>query len=230
MYWHSPQSTHLRKGLPCTPLVTHSIRVGRVAAALVGTTMVLAAAAASEHAAMAGGDRSPTLVGRAVLPVETYAPGPPSGTLLPAGVVNGISFPLPSQPVEGFSAIVDGRHRGEYLAMTDNGFGGKATSKDFLIRAYYIEPDFKTAAGGDGSVDVGLDDYIQFSDPNHLIGFTIVNESTTERALTGGDIDPESLQRGGSGICGSATSSGHGSCTSTPRAVSSIRRSRRPVA
>ena len=176
----------------------HSSR--RVAAALVGTTMVLAAAAAaSEHAAMAGGDRSPTLVGRAVLPVETYAPGPPSGTLLPAGVVNGISFPLPSQPVEGFSAIVDGRHRGEYLAMTDNGFGGKATSKDFLIRAYYIEPDFKSAAGGDGSVDVGLDDYIQFSDPNHLIGFTIVNESTTERALTGGDIDPESLQRGRQG-------------------------------
>ena len=43
---------------------------------------------------------------------------------------------------------------------------------------------------------MGLDDFIQFSDPNHLIGFPIVNEATAERALTGGDIDPESLQRG----------------------------------
>jgi hypothetical protein len=167
----------------------------RFAAAIVGAVMVLGAAATGyDRTAMAGGDRSPRLVGRAVLPVETYAPGPPSGTLLPAGIVNGISFPLPSQPVEGFSAIVDGRHRGEYLAMTDNGFGGKATSRDFLIRAYYIEPDFKSAAGGTGGVEVN--DYIQFSDPNHLIGFPIVNETTAERALTGGDIDPESLQRG----------------------------------
>ena len=169
----------------------------RNAAALVGAVMVLGTAAfGSGRAVMADGDRSPTLIARAVLPVETYAPGPPSGTLLPAGIVNGISFPLPSQPVEGFSAIVDGRHRGEYLAMTDNGFGGKATSRDFLIRAYYIEPDFKSAEGGSGDVDVDLDDYIQFSDPNHLIGFPIVNESSAERALTGGDIDPESLQRG----------------------------------
>ncbi len=52
----------------------------------------------------------------------------------------------PSQPVEGFSAIVDGRRHGEYLAMADNGFGTKANSLDFLIRAYYVEPDFKTAA------------------------------------------------------------------------------------
>jgi len=169
----------------------------RLAAALLGAVMVIGTAATgSERAAMADGDRSPMLVARAVLPVETYAPGPPSGTLLPPGIVNGISFPLPSQPVEGFSAIVDGRRPGEYLAMTDNGFGGKATSRDFLIRAYYIVPDFKSADGGSGTVSVGLDDFIQFSDPNHLIGFPIVNESTVDRALTGGDIDPESLQRG----------------------------------
>ena len=36
--------------------------------------------------------------------------------------------------------------------------------------------------------------YISFSDPDRLIGFPIVNENTTERLLTGGDIDPESLQ------------------------------------
>ena len=29
--------------------------------------------------------------------------------------------------------------------MPDNGYGAKATSADFLIRAYYLRPDFKTA-------------------------------------------------------------------------------------
>ena len=67
---------------------------------------------------------------------------------------SGIEFPLPSQPVEGFSAIVEGRSHGEYLAMPDNGFGTKANSFDFLIRAYYIRPDFKTRHGGSGTVDV----------------------------------------------------------------------------
>jgi hypothetical protein len=138
-----------------------------------------------------------TLVGRAVLPVETYAPGPVSGAAFGPAVINGITFPLPSQPVQGFSSLIDGRQSGEYLAMPDNGFGGKATSTDFLIRAYYIRPDFKTASGGTGSVAVG--DFIQFSDPAHLYGFPIVNEATTDRLLTGGDIDPESLQRASNG-------------------------------
>lgn len=140
--------------------------------------------------------RVPRLVGRAVLPVETYAPGPPSGAhVLPPGQTesNGISFPTPSQPVLGFSGLVAGRRSGEYLAMPDNGFGNKANSPDFLIRAYYVRPDFKTARNGSGSVAVGT--YIQFSDPHHRIGFPIVREGTTERWLTGADIDPESIQR-----------------------------------
>ena len=76
--------------------------------------------------------------------------------------------------------------------MPDNGFGAKATSKDFLIRAYYIKVDFKTASGGTGGIEVR--DFISFSDPDDKIGFTIVNESTTDRLLTSGDIDPESMQ------------------------------------
>ena len=134
-----------------------------------------------------------TLAGRAVLPAATVAPGPPAGTLLPPGVFGGITFPLPSQPVQGFSSVIDGRDPGEYLAMPDNGFGAKANSADFLIRAYYIRPEFKTAHGGTGSVAVG--DYISFRDPGHDFGFTIVNENSPERLLTGADIDPESLQR-----------------------------------
>lgn len=141
----------------------------------------------------------PVLVGRAVLPVETYAGLPASGAFVVPGpgTINGITFPLPEQPVAGFSAIVDGRQPGEFLAMPDNGFGGKANSVDFLIRAYYLRPDFKTARGGSGDVEVG--DFISFSDPDSLIGFPIVNQGTASRLLTGGDIDPESLQRGRNG-------------------------------
>jgi glycerophosphoryl diester phosphodiesterase len=128
--------------------------------------------------------------------VYTLAPGPPSGAAL-AGTTNGITFPLPSQPVEGFSAVLEGREPGEYLAMPDNGYGGKANSRDFLIRAYYIKPDFKTAHGESGTVEVR--DFIQFSDPDHRIGFVIVREDTAERWLTGGDIDPESMQRAHNG-------------------------------
>jgi hypothetical protein len=137
---------------------------------------------------------APQLAGRAVLPVETYAPGPPSGAFY-TGPANGIQFPLPSQPVAGFSGIVDGRSPGEYLAMPDNGFGNKANSRDFLIRAYYITPDFPAIETG--TVEVG--EYISFADPDALIGFPIVNADTTERLLTGSDIDPESIQRGRDG-------------------------------
>lgn len=140
------------------------------------------------------GRAAPRLAGRAVLPVETYAPGPSAGGFFGTVVTNGIQFPLPSQPVEGFSGIVAGRRPGEYLAMPDNGFGNKANSFDFLIRAYYIEPDFKTRWGGTGDVVVG--DYISFGDPDGLIGFAIVNGATADRLLTGADIDPESIQRG----------------------------------
>ena len=56
--------------------------------------------------------------------------------------------------MQGFSAVVAGRRPGEYLAMADNGFGTKANSFDFLLRAYFVSPDFKTATGGTGAVDV----------------------------------------------------------------------------
>jgi glycerophosphoryl diester phosphodiesterase len=169
--------------------------ISRILLTVLVVTAIVPTQAAGATAAVAG--PVPTLAGRAVLPAYTLAPGPPSGTLVTQGVVNGISFPLPSQPVEGFSSMVAGRTDGEYLAMPDNGWGGKANSRDFEIRAYYIRPDFKTAHGGTGSVAVG--DWIAFRDPNRVIGFPIVNEDTPSRLLTGGDIDPESLQRAANG-------------------------------
>lgn len=167
--------------------------LGAVAALAAATLTALPAASAGDGTHHPPGE--PTLVGRAVLPVETYAPGPPAGAA--ATSANGYTFPISSQPVEGFSAIIDGGRHGRYLAMPDNGFGGKGNSRDFLIRAYYLDPEFKTARGGDGSVAVGK--YIEFRDPNHKIGFPIVNDTTRDRLLTGGDIDPESLQRAPNG-------------------------------
>ena len=104
-------------------------------------TAVVAAVAATMFLPSVGAhaddeDEQPTLVGRAVLPAEALAFGPPSGAALGTGVLNGIEFPRPQQPIAGFSAVVAGRERGEYLAMPDNGFGSKANSADFLIRAY----------------------------------------------------------------------------------------------
>jgi hypothetical protein len=167
-------------------LVVKFVRLA-VASAVVATIATQAASAAPPP---------PTLEGRAVLPVGTYAPGPKSGEFFAGQTINGISFPTPSQPVEGFSAVVSGRHPGEYLAMPDNGFGNKANSFDFLLRAYFIHPDFKTAKGGTGAVDVDLGDFVQFKDPNSLIGFAI---KRPDRLLTGADLDPESLQRGKDG-------------------------------
>ena len=166
--------------------------------AVVATTISLSPAGA--HADDIG-DEQPTLVGRAVLSAEALAAGPPSGAALGTGPQNGIEFPRPQQPVEGFSAVVAGREPGEYLAMPDNGFGAKANSRDFLIRAYYVRPDFKTARGGTGAIEVGTEqgEFIEFGDPHHLIGFPIVNETAEGRRLTGADIDPESLQRGSDG-------------------------------
>lgn len=173
----------------------HQIRRSLGLFGLAGAALIAVPAVAVE-AGHAGRPVTPRLVGRAVLPVETYAPGPPSGAhVLPPGETtrNGITFPTPSQPVLGFSGIVDGRRPGEYLAMPDNGYGSKANSPDFLIRAYFVKPDFKTDKGGSGGVEVGS--YIQFSDPHGLIDFPIVRDGTPERWLTGADIDPESIQR-----------------------------------
>lgn len=158
------------------------------------SALVALASVAAMPAAVAGVPPDPMLEGRAVLPVETYAPGPQAGGFFAGSTINDITFPLPGQPVEGFSALIDGREPGEFLAMPDNGFGNKVNSRDFHIRAYFVRPAFKTARGGSGAVDVG--DYVEFRDPDRLIGFPIVHEATDERVLTGGDIDPESLRRG----------------------------------
>lgn len=161
--------------------------------------LIVSVSGVAASASQPGHTRLPTLQGRAVLPVATYAPGPPAGAYFGKQTINGIEFPLPSQPVQGFSALLAGRRPGEYLAMPDNGFGNKDNSRDFLIRAYFIRPDFKTSRGGSGTVTVDVTNPIRFRDTRNLIGFPIVNKDTKERLLTGADIDPESMQRARNG-------------------------------
>lgn len=97
----------------------------------------------------------------------------------------------------GFSALLDAPGRDTFWAMPDNGFGSKANSRSFLLRVYRVRADFETAPGGEG--DVEIRDWINLRDPDRKVPFEIVNEDTTERLLTGGDFDLESLRVGRNG-------------------------------
>jgi len=149
-------------------------------------TLTLAAAlvtAGPAHAATA-----PLLEGRAILPADAAFPAPF------AGVPNTDPAPAPgsTQSVGGFSALLDAAGEDTFWAMPDNGFGSKANSRSFLLRVYRVHADFETADGGDG--DVEILEAITLHDPDHRVPFAIVTETTSERLLTGGDFDLESMR------------------------------------
>ena len=145
-----------------------------------------------------------SLVGFASLPAHTFAPGPTSGQfIMPA---NGVLPPFVNlQPVQGFSSVLR-TSKGDFLAMSDNGFGAKPNSADYVLRVYRIDPDFRTAQGGTGTIRV--ESFIELSDPFDFIGFTTVADLDTypgstipvdpriraEKLLTGGDFDIESMR------------------------------------
>ncbi|WP_407569726.1 esterase-like activity of phytase family protein [Deinococcus altitudinis] len=129
------------------------------------------------------------LVGYAVLPADTFAPGPASGQF--AGDGSKAAQPrFPSQPVQGFSGVHFGQN-GSYVFMPDNGFGAKYNSPDFLLRLYTLALTPKITPAGMGSVNVGS--FVQLRDPDRKVPFLIVNENTPERLLTGSDFDIESF-------------------------------------
>ena len=137
----------------------------------------------------------PQLTGFAALPADTFAAGPPAGA--DDGEGNPISAndrtgPFPGQPIQGFSGVQfapDGN--GSFWFLSDNGFGAKANSADYLLRIYQVDPNFAGSEAGDGSV--AIENFIELSDPNNLIPFEITNEDTDERLLTGADFDVESF-------------------------------------
>ena len=139
----------------------------------------------------------PRLVARGVLPADTFAAGPPSGTALGTAPINGRTPPFPGQPVQGFSALIDGGQPGVYLALADNGFGAKANSADFLLRAYRIRPHWERPGGGPGTVEVL--GFVSFRDPERQVPWPIVNQGSDERLLTGADFDVESIRRAADG-------------------------------
>ena len=150
-----------------------------------------------------------TLEGIAWLPADSLMPGPDSGHFIDAPP--GVELPFPGQPAQGFSAIIRDRDGG-YLALSDNGFGARSNSADYLLRIYFIEPDFRTSAGGSG--EIRINGFINLADPAAHTHFRITADSAlfdavaqdgselevsaairTDRLLTGADLDPESLQR-----------------------------------
>ncbi|MEQ8539409.1 MAG: PEP-CTERM sorting domain-containing protein [Coleofasciculus sp. D1-CHI-01] len=153
------------------------------------------------------------LTGRAILEADTFAPGPTSGQQFP------ISF-TDQQPVQGFSAVLPGPKPGTFRVMTDNGFGRKSNSADFLLRVYAVEPDFTTGQvfpvnfqTGERLTRFSNKSFLQLNDRANQIDFPIIAEQSfypdttipvdskiqSNRWLTGADFDLESFRQASDG-------------------------------
>ena len=134
-----------------------------------------------------------TLTGFAELPADSFRPGPTSGQFIEP--VNGRVPPfLQQQPVQGFSALLKGEN-GSFFVLSDNGFGSRGNSSDYILSMYVIKPDFHTASGGNGIIHVSK--ITELSDPSQHLPYDIVREQ--DRLLTGADLDPESFHRASDG-------------------------------
>ncbi|MFH7025356.1 MAG: esterase-like activity of phytase family protein [Heteroscytonema crispum UTEX LB 1556] len=153
------------------------------------------------------------LVGRAVLSADTFAPGETSGQFKKTNRT--VPF-LNSQPVQGFSAVVPGPKSGTYLVISDNGFGSKANSPDYVLRIYAVEPDFATGKVFPVNLQTGerlnffsRQSFLELNDRNSKVNFPIIAEGNVypastisvsspikkNRLLTGGDFDIESFRK-----------------------------------
>jgi hypothetical protein len=129
-----------------------------------------------------------TLKGYAVLPADTFSGGPPSGAQIdPKSDLNESTIPFKSQPVQGFSAILPAAN-GHWLVMSDNGYGAKANSADFLLRFAEVKLDWDKQT-------VQVVGFTTLRDPDKQIPFPIVHNDTEDRLLTGADFDLESFRQ-----------------------------------
>jgi len=156
------------------------------------------------------------LAGHAILPAETFVPPPadaPASLAIsgrfaePAkgrnetpGSIKGTSFlsdkaapretglslPFKGQPVQGLSGIKR-LANGNFIVLTDNGFGSKANSSDAMLMFHELRIDWTG-----GKVDRVSTKFLH--DPDKKLPFLIVNEHTPKRYLTGADLDIESIQ------------------------------------
>jgi len=182
------QQSFLNSSLSMIPSLLLLRRLGIFRGLLRRLPLTLAFAAAATGAGAAD-----QLVGRAVLPAATFAPGFTSGRQLGAGPINGQSVPFVNkQPVQGFSAVLNNRD-GTFLTMCDNGYGSMENSADFYLRVYRIRPHFEESCHGSGKIDVLS--FLELHDPDHKVPFAITEQFTSDRFLTGADFDLESIQR-----------------------------------
>lgn len=130
-----------------------------------------------------------TLTGLAVLPADTFADGPPSGAWRRADALGKPEFS--SQPVQGVSSLWPAGGD-DWFALSDNGFGAKVNSADYLLRIYRLTVQWGSGAP---SGRVSLAGFIQLADPDRKLPFPIAREAATDRWLTGADLDPESFVR-----------------------------------
>ncbi len=98
----------------------------------------------------------------------------------------GFAMPMKGQSVQGFSGIRS-LGNGEFIVLTDNGFGSKANSPDAALMFHRLKIDFAT-----GKVERTATTFL--TDPAKKVPFRIQNEATKERYLTGADFDIESIQ------------------------------------
>lgn len=157
-----------------------------------------------------------TLVGYAVLPADSFSPGPTSGQFI--GPANGRVPPfLDRQPVQGVSAIIAGPTRDSWIVMQDNGFGAQRNSADVVLRIYGVKPDWSTRRvhpvdirTGAVLLDFGPRSFIELSDPNRQLRSPLQADLDryygradaplvdpaikAGRLLTGADFDIESVR------------------------------------
>ena len=153
------------------------------------------------------------LVGRAVLPADTFAPGSTTGQFKKTNRT--VPF-INTQPVQGFSAVIPGPKADTYLVICDNGFGSKANSPDNVLRIYALEPDFTTGQvfpvnfqTGERLKSFNRETFLELNDKRNLANFPIIasqkvypgssipisQEIVKNRLLTGADFDTESFRR-----------------------------------
>lgn len=137
------------------------------------------------------------LVGRAVLPADTFTDGPTCGQDLGAAPINGRQAPfVKKHPVQGFSAVLNAGD-GTFYFCGDNGFGAIENSADHELRVYRVKPSF-AGPGGKGPGGIKVLGHFSLHDPDRQLPYPITNQFTT-RVLTGADLDIESFQRAADG-------------------------------
>jgi hypothetical protein len=128
-----------------------------------------------------------TLSGFAVLPAQTFVPGPTSGRKIE--VKDGlVALPFrDAQPIQGISSLWR-LSESEFLALEDNGYGSKANSRDFAPRLLRLKFDFNPSKGK--AARLNIVSTLELRDPKRLVTWPLVRR---DRVLTGADFDPESL-------------------------------------